>query len=43
MFSLGKMHCFLKVFKTLYKEISDIISTIAMKERYKYEDKKIQH
>ena len=32
-FSLEKMHCFLKVLTTSYKEIKEIISTIVMKER----------
>ena len=43
MFSLEKMHCSLKVLTTFCKEISEIISTIVMKECYKYEDKEIQH
>ena len=43
MFSLEKMHCSVNVLTTFYKEISEIISTIGMKECYKYEDKKIQH
>ena len=34
-FSLGKVRCFLKVSKTFYKKISEIISTIVMKERQK--------
>ena len=37
------MYCFLKVLTTFYKEISEIISTILMKDRYKYEDKKREH
>ena len=37
------MHCFLKVLTTFYKEIIEIIITIATKERQNYEDKKIQH
>ena len=33
-FSLEKkMHCFLKVLTTFYKEISEIINSIVMKER----------
>ena len=35
-FSLEKkMHCFLKVLTTFYKEISEIINSIGMKERQK--------
>ena len=29
------MHCFLKVLTTFYKDISEIINTIVMKERKK--------
>ena len=35
-FPLEKMHHFLKVSTTFYKEISEIISTIVMKEIKKY-------
>ena len=34
------MHYFLKVLTIFYKVISTIISTIVIKNRYKYEDKK---
>ena len=34
-FSLTKIHCFLKVLRTLYNEIPKIITTIVMKERLK--------
>ena len=33
MFSLEKMHYFLKVSTKFYKEISEIITTIVIKER----------
>ena len=43
MFSLEKMYCVLKVLTTFCKEISGIISTIVMKKRLQYEDKKVQN
>ena len=42
--SAGKNALYLKTIeKKCYKEISRIITTIIIEERWKYEDKKIQH
>ena len=37
------MDSFLKVLTTLHAEISEIISTVFMKDRYKYDNKKMQY